>query len=300
MKKLGSWFVPHLMGLLILFEGVVLAVMARKVELVEVLVMDQMMTLVMGVVLIMLGLLLFIPLFPQLQRVSERLMYRMQVVAAVAVMVISLAFLLLAAPARIEGIGSIRMFWVVLGAAQLFFLGTMALVYMYYEPLANRRMAWLEWLGMLASCLVITEGAVILGLRGDLNVHGELHSGPSLMVLIGVALAALGIMEIVIFNRRREGQSEKLLEMLDWTGMGISVVIGAIGLLILTVVTSMTLDGMVYGYHWLLIAGMLLALLAPLLNYAQTIVADREGWNMDLGLITTMVLLLAIPFAVAL
>jgi len=299
LKKLGSWFVPYLMGLLIMFEGVALVVLAREIELVDVLVMDQMMTMILGAVLIVLGLLLFIPVFPQLQKLSERLMKRMQVAAAVAVLVISLIFLLIAAPAEVEGYGSIGKNWVVLAAAQLFLLGILAFVFLYYEPLANRRLAWLEWLGMFAACLVITEGIVIFGLRGEPNVHGQLTSGPVLMIVIGVVLVALGIMEMVIFNRRREGESEKALEMMDWAGLGVSIAIGAIGLFGLMITTSMTLDGAIYSYYWLLIAAMALALLAPLLNYTQTVVAGREGWNMDLGLITTILLLLAIPFAVA-
>ena len=299
MKKLGSWFVPYLMGLLIMFEGVALVVLAREIELVDVLVMDQMMTLVLGAVLIVLGLLLFIPLFPQLQKLSESLMKRMQVVAAVAVLVISLVFLLIAAPAEVEGFGSYAKNWAVLAAAQLFLLGILAFVFLYYEPLANRRLAWLEWLGMFAACLVITEGIIIFGLRGELNVHGELVAGPVLMIIIGVVLVALGIMEMVIFNRRREGESEKTLEMIDWAGVGVSIAIGALGLFGLVITTSMTLDGTIYSYYWLLIAGMTLAILAPLLNYTQTVVAGREGWNMDIGLITTIVLLMAIPFAAA-
>lgn len=299
MKKLGSWFVPYLMGLLIMFEGVALVVLAREIELVDVLVMDQMMTMVLGVVLIVLGLLLFVPLFPQLQRLNEALMKRMQVICAVAVLVISLIFLLIAAPAEVEGFGSYEKNWVVLAAAQLFLLGILAFVFLYYQPLANRRLAWLEWLGMFAACLVITEGIVIFGLRGDLNVHGQLEAGPVFMVIIGVVLVALGIIEMVIFNRRREGESEKALEMMDWAAIGVSIVIGALGLFALVITTSITLDGEIYGYYWMLIAGMALAILAPLLNYTQTVVAGREGWNMDLGLITTILLLLAIPFALA-
>lgn len=299
MKKLGSWFVPYLMGLLIMFEGVALTVLAREIELVDVLVMDQMMTMVLGLVLIVLGLLLFVPIFPQLQRLSELIMKRMQLVAAVAVLLISLAFLLMAAPAEVEGFGSYNKNVVVLAAAQLFLLGILAFVFMYYEPLADRRLAWLEWVGMFAACLVITEGIVIFGLRGELNVHGEMTAGPVLMIVIGVALVALGIIEMVIFNRRREGESEKALEMMDWAAIVVSVAIGAFGLFTLVITTSMTLDGEVYSYYWLLIAGMSLAILAPLLSYTQTVVAGREGWNMDLGLITTIVLLMAIPFAVA-
>jgi hypothetical protein len=299
LKKLGSWFVPYLMGLLIMFEGVALTVLAREIELVDVLVMDQMMTMVLGLVLIVLGLLLFVPIFPQLQRLSELIMKRMQLVAAVAVLLISLAFLLMAAPAEVEGFGSYNKNVVVLAAAQLFLLGILAFVFMYYEPLADRRLAWLEWVGMFAACLVITEGIVIFGLRGELNVHGEMTAGPVLMIVIGVALVALGIIEMVIFNRRREGESEKALEMMDWAAIVVSVAIGAFGLFTLVITTSMTLDGEVYSYYWLLIAGMSLAILAPLLSYTQTVVAGREGWNMDLGLITTIVLLMAIPFAVA-
>jgi hypothetical protein len=299
LKKLGSWFVPYLMGLLIMFEGVALAVLAREIELLDVLVMDQIMTLALGVVLIVLGLMLFIPLFPQLQKLSEALMKRMQVVAAVAVLVISLIFLLIAAPADIEGFGSYGKNWVVLAAAQLFLIGILAFVFLYYEPLANRRLAWLEWLGMFAACLVITEGIIIFGLRGELNVHGEMEAGPIFMIVIGVVLVALGIFEMVIFNRRREGGSEKALEMMGWVGLVVSIAIGAVGLFGLTITTSITLDGAIYSYYWLLIAGMVLAVLAPLLNYTQTVVAGREGWHMDIGLITTIVLLMAVPFAAA-
>jgi hypothetical protein len=259
-----------------------------------------MMTMVLGAVLIVLGLLLFVPLFPQLQRLNEPLMKRMQVFCAMAVLVISLIFLLIAAPAKVEGFGTYEKNLVVLAAAQLFLLGILAFVFLYYEPLADRRLAWLEWLGMFAASLVITEGMIIFGLRGELNVHGQMEAQPSFMMVTGVVLVALGIIEMVIFNRRREGESERVLEMMDWVAMGVSIVIGAIGLYTLVITTSMTLDGVIYNYYWLLIAGMSLALLAPLLNYTQTVVAGREGWNMDLGLITTILLLLAIPFAVAL
>ncbi len=298
MKKLGSWFVPYLMGLLIMFEGVGLAVLAREVELVDVLVIDQMMTLVLGVVFIVLGLMLFIPVFPQLQR-FEALMKRVQMVAALAILVVTLIFLLIAAPADIEGVGTLGKNWVVLAVGQLFLLGMLAFVFLYYEPLTDRRMAWLEWLGMFAACLVVTAGAVIFGMRGQLNVHGQMETGPVFMTVTGVVLIALGILELIIFNRRQEGMPEKLLEMMDWAGMGVSIVIGALGLFGLTITTSMTLDGAVYSYYWMLMASMSLALLAPLLNYTQTMVAGREGWNMDLGLITTIVLLMAIPFAAA-
>ena len=299
MNKLGSWFVPYLMGLLIMFEGVALVVLAREIELVDALVLDQMMTLVLGAALIVLGLLLFVPIFPQLQKLSEVFMKRMQVVAALAVLVIALIFLLIAAPAVVEDIGTFGKNWVVLAAAQLFLLGILAFVFLYYQPLANRRLAWLEWLGMFASCLVITEGIVIFGLRGELNVHGEMETGPIFMIVIGVVLVALGIFEMVIFNRRREGESEKVLEIMDWAGLAISIVIGAIGLFGLTITTSMTLDGSVYSYYWLLLAAMTLTIVAPLLNYTQTVVAGRDGWHTDIGLITTIILLIAIPLAAA-
>jgi len=49
----------------------------------------------------------------------------------------------------------------------------------------------------------------------------------------------------------------------------------------------------------MLMVSVSLALLGPILDYTQTVVAGKEGWNMDLGLISTLILLLAIPFAAA-
>ncbi len=299
MKKLGSWFVPYLMGLLIAFEGVIVMVMARRVEFRDAFVLDQMVVLVLGVILFVLGMLLFIPIFPQLQKMSEWLAKRMQIVAALGAMLYALVFLLVAAPVEMEGLGGMGKGWVVLAAGQLIFLATMAFVFMYYEPLSNRRLAWLEWLGTFASALVITLGAIIFGMRGDLNIHGVLRGGPEIMVMVGVVLIALGILEIVIFNRRREGESEKLLGILDWAGIGVSVIIGVIGLVMLILTTSISLDGRTYGVYWMLMVSVSLALLGPILDYTQTVVAGKEGWNMDLGLISTLILLLAIPFAAA-
>ena len=299
MKKLGSWFVPYLMGLLIAFEGVIVMVMARRVEFRDAFVLDQMVVLVLGVILFVLGMLLFIPIFPQLQKMSEWLAKRMQIVAALGAMFYALVFLLVAAPVEMEGLGGMGKGWVVLASGQLIFLATMAFVFMYYEPLSNRRLAWLEWLGTFASALVITLGAIIFGMRGDLNIHGVLRGGPEIMVMVGVVLIALGILEIVIFNRRREGESEKLLGILDWAGIGVSVVIGIIGLVMLILTTSISLDGRTYGVYWMLMVSVSLALLGPILSYTQTVVAGKEGWNMDLGLISTLILLLAIPFAAA-
>jgi hypothetical protein len=300
LKKLGSWFVPYLMGLLIAIEGAALMVLSRRVEFVDVLALDQLMVMVLGAVFFILGMMLFVPVFPQWQgKVSEWALKKVQVGAAVVVLAISLIFLLIASPVLVEGYEEIGKQWVVLVEAQMFFLGILAFVYLYYEPLANRRLAWLEWLGMFASCLVITEGVVIFGLRGELNIHGVLRVGQEFMILIGVVLVALGLFEMVIFNRRREGRSEKALKMLDWAGMGMSLAIGAIGLIALIVATSMTLDGRTFGILWLLAAGLQLALLGSLLNYTQTLVGGHEGWSMDLGLITTIILLVAIPFAAA-
>ena len=299
MKKLGSWFVPYLMGLLIAFEGVIVMVMARRVEFRDAFVLDQMVVLVLGVILFVLGMLLFIPIFPQLQKMSEWLAKRMQIVAALGAMFYALVFLLVAAPVEMEGLGGMGKGWVVLASGQLIFLATMAFVFMYYEPLSNRRLAWLEWLGTFASALVITLGAIIFGMRGDLNIHGVLRGGPEIMVMVGVVLIALGILEIVIFNRRREGESEKLLGILDWAGIGVSVVIGIIGLVMLILTTSISLDGRTYGVYWMLMVSVSLALLGPILSYTQTVVAGKEGWNMDLGLISTLIMLLAIPFAAA-
>ena len=299
MKKLGSWFVPYLMGLLIAFEGVIVMVMARRVEFRDAFVLDQMVVLVLGVILFVLGMLLFIPIFPQLQKMSEWLAKRMQVGAAMGAMLYALVFLLVAAPVEMEGLGGMGKGWVVLASGQLILLATMAFVFMYYEPLSNRRLAWLEWLGTFASALVITLGAIIFGMRGDLNIHGVLRGGPEIMVMVGVVLIALGILEIVIFNRRREGESEKLLGILDWAGIGVSVVIGIIGLVMLILTTSISLDGRTYGVYWMLMMSLSLALLGPILDYTQTVVAGREGWNTDLGLISTLILLLAIPFAAA-
>jgi len=299
LKKLGSWFVPYLMGLLIAFEGVIVMVMARRVEFRDAFVLDQMVVLVLGVILFVLGMLLFIPIFPQLQKMSEWLAKRMQIVAALGAMFYALVFLLVAAPVEMEGLGGMGKGWVVLASGQLILLATMAFVFMYYEPLSNRRLAWLEWLGTFASALVITLGAIIFGMRGDLNIHGVLRGGPEIMVMVGVVLIALGILEIVIFNRRREGESEKLLGILDWAGIGVSVVIGIIGLVMLILTTSISLDGRTYGVYWMLMVSVSLALLGPILDYTQTVVAGKEGWNMDLGLISTLILLLAIPFAAA-
>jgi len=299
LKKLGSWFVPYLMGLLIAFEGVIVMVMARRVEFRDAFVLDQMVVLVLGVILFVLGMLLFIPIFPQLQKMSEWLAKRMQIVAALGAMFYALVFLLVAAPVEMEGLGGMGKGWVVLASGQLIFLATMAFVFMYYEPLSNRRLAWLEWLGTFASALVITLGAIIFGMRGDLNIHGVLRGGPEIMVMVGVVLIALGILEIVIFNRRREGESEKLLGILDWAGIGVSVVIGIIGLVMLILTTSISLDGRTYGVYWMLMVSVSLALLGPILDYTQTVVAGKEGWNMDLGLISTLIMLLAIPFAAA-
>ncbi len=290
---------PYLMGLLVAFEGVALIVLARRVELVDVMVMDHMIVTVLGLALFILGMLLFVPLFPQLQRAGERLMWRLQVGAAVTIIAISLLFLAMAAPIIIEGVGSIDKRYAVLATAQLFFLGITALVFLFYEAAQDRRKAWLEWVGILASCLVMTEGVVIFGLRGDLNIHGQLEAGPAFMTVIGIALVALGVIEVVVFNRRREG-TERAIELLDWSGVAVSVVIGALGLFALTLVTSMTLDGVIYDYYWLLAAGLVPGLLGPLLDYTQTMVSDREGPTMDVGLVTTIGLLIAIPIALLL
>lgn len=300
MKKLGSWFMPYLMGLLIAIEGAVLMVLSRRVELIDVIVLDQLVVLVLGLVLFVLGMMLFAPIFPQLQwKMSEAMVKRLQVIAAVVVLVISLVFLLIASPAQVADIGEIGKEWVALAAAQLFLLGILAFVYLYYAPLANRRMAWLEWLGMLASCLVIAEGAVIFGLRGDLNIHGELRTGPEFMILMGVVLVALGLMEMVVFNRRREGESEKTLRTISWISLAVSLVIGLIGLIVLVMATSMTLGGHTMGILWMVAAGMQLVILGSLLSYTQALVGGFEGWNMDLGLIIALGLLLAVPFAAA-
>lgn len=299
MKKLGSWLVPYLLAMLITFEGLALMVFAREVELVDVLVLDQLLVMVIGAVLLIMGLLLFVSAFPQIQKMGEWLVKRLQVTAAVAVLAISLIFLVLAAPVNVDGVDQIGKEWVVLVAAQLFLLGSMSFVYLNYEPLADRRLAWMEWLGLFASCLVMTEGAVIFGLRGDLNIHGQLRTGPELMIVFSVLLVAMGIVELVIFNLRQEGQSEKTLGMLDWAGMGVSIIIGAIGLVIILVATSMTLDGRTYGILWLLLTGLLLVLLGSLLNYTQTVVGQREGLVMDLGLVTTIAMLIAIPIVAA-
>ncbi|HRU11121.1 MAG TPA: hypothetical protein P5189_01020 [Methanomassiliicoccales archaeon] len=290
---------PYLMGLLVAFEGVALIVLARRVELVDVMVMDRTIVMVLGLALFILGMVLFVPLFPQLQRAGERLMWRLQVGAAVTIIAISLLFLAMAAPIIIEDVGSIGKRYAVLATAQLFFLGITALVFLFYEAAQDRRKAWLEWVGILASCLVMTEGVVIFGLRGDLNIHGQLEAGPAFMTVIGIALVALGVIEVVVFNRRREG-TERAIELLDWSGVAVSVVIGALGLFALTLVTSMTLDGVIYDYYWLLAAGLVPGLLGPLLDYTQTMVSDREGPTMDVGLVTTIGLLIAIPIALLL
>jgi hypothetical protein len=226
-------------------------------------------------------------------------MWRLQVGAAVTIIAISLLFLAMAAPIIIEDVGSIGKRYAVLATAQLFFLGITALVFLFYEAAQDRRKAWLEWVGILASCLVMTEGVVIFGLRGDLNIHGQLEAGPAFMTVIGIALVALGVIEVVVFNRRREG-TERAIELLDWSGVAVSVVIGALGLFALTLVTSMTLDGVIYDYYWLLAAGLVPGLLGPLLDYTQTMVSDREGPTMDVGLVTTIGLLIAIPIALLL
>ena len=290
---------PYLMGLLVAFEGVALIVLARRVELVDVMVMDRTIVMVLGLALFILGMVLFVPLFPQLQRAGERLMWRLQVGAAVTIIAISLLFLAMAAPIIIEDVGSIGKRYAVLATAQLFFLGITALVFLFYEAAQDRRKAWLEWVGILASCLVMTEGVVIFGLRGDLNIHGQLEAGPAFMTVIGIALVALGVIEVVVFNRRREG-TERAIELLDWSGVAVSVAIGALGLYALTLVTSMTLDGVIYDYYWLLAAGLVPGLLGPLLDYTQTMVSDREGPTMDVGLVTTIGLLIAIPIALLL
>jgi len=290
---------PYLMGLLVAFEGVALIVLARRVELVDVMVMDRTIVMVLGLALFILGMVLFVPLFPQLQRAGERLMWRLQVGAAVTIIAISLLFLAMVAPIIIEGVGSIGKRYAVLATAQLFFLGITALVFLFYEAAQDRRKAWLEWVGILASCLVMTEGVVIFGLRGDLNIHGQLEAGPAFMTVIGIALVALGVIEVVVFNRRREG-TDRAIELLDWSGVAVSVVIGALGLFALTLVTSMTLDGVIYYYYWLLAAGLVPGLLGPLLDYTQTMVSDREGPTMDVGLVTTIGLLIAIPIALLL
>ncbi len=298
MKKLGSWFMPYLMGLLIAIEGAALIILSRKVEFVDVLVLDQMLVMVLGVVFFVLGMLLFVPLFPQWQgKVSENILKKVQLSSAMAVLMITLIFLLIASPAIVEGVGDIGKQWVVLVTSEMFLLGILAYVFLYYEPLANRRLAWLEWLGMFAACLVITEGAIIFGLRGDLNIHGEMRVGSEFMIVIGIILVVLGIFEMLIFNRRREGESEKVIKIVDWAGLAVSMAIGAIGLIALVLATSITLGGQTLGIMWLVVGGLQLALLGALLNYTQAIVGGREGWNMDIGLITTIMLLIMIPIA---
>jgi len=289
---------PYLMGLLIAIEGAALIILSRKVEFVDILVFDQMLVMVLGVVFFVLGMLLFVPLFPQWQgKVSENILKKVQLSSAMAVLMITLIFLLIASPAIVEGVGDIGKQWVVLVTSEMFLLGILAYVFLYYEPLANRRLAWLEWLGMFAACLVITEGAIIFGLRGDLNIHGEMRVGSEFMIVIGIILVILGIFEMLIFNRRREGESEKVIKIVDWAGLAVSMAIGAIGLIALVLATSITLGGYTLGIMWLVVGGLQLALLGALLNYTQAIVGGREGWNMDIGLITTIMLLIMIPIA---
>jgi len=298
MKKLGSWFVPYLMGLFLALEGAAIIAMAGRVELIDVLTLDKMSIMMIGAVLLVLGLLMFIPIIPSLRKkVGEGGFKKVQIGAAILVMLASLMLILIASPTYIEGIGFVNKHWVVLAASQLFLLGLMAFVFSYYVPLEDPHLAWMEWLGMFASCMVIIEGIVIFGLRAQLNIHGVFRTGPEFMTIVGVALVALGLMEMVIFNRRQEGRSEMALNVLNWAGIILSVVIGAVGIAAIAMATSMTLGGVTFGIVWLLIAGFQLAILGALLDYTQTLVGGNEGRAPDVGLITTILMLVALPIA---
>ncbi|MCX6651273.1 MAG: hypothetical protein NT131_06430 [Methanomassiliicoccales archaeon] len=301
MKKIGSWFVPYLMGLLIAVEGAVIIDMAGRVELVDVLTLDKMAAMLVGVVLLLLGLLMFVPIIPSFKKkMGEGTVKRLQIAAAVIILLASLMLILIAVPANVEGIGYLGKHWVVLAGAQLFLLGLLAFVFSYYVPLEDPHMGWMEWLGMFASCLVIIEGIVIFGLRATLNIHAKLRTGPEFMTIAGVILVALGLIEMVIFNRRQEGRSERALNMLNWAGIVLSVVIGALGIITIALSTSMTLGGVTFGIQWLLLAGVQLAILGALLDYTQTLVGGNEGRAPDVGLMTTILMLIAIPIAAVL
>lgn len=301
MMKERRCMMPSLMGLIILIEGISLAVFARGVEYIDVITLDKTMISILGVAVVIIGLLLLLPVLPFWKEdTRDNLLKKLQIGSAAAALLLSIVFLLISSEANVEDIGGIRKLIIAIAPIQLFFLSTLALVFLNYEPLESRNLSRIEWLGHFSSCVVMVLGAAIFGLRGELNIHGEMQVGPEAMAVFGVILIALGLVEFVIFSRRREGVSESIIKIADWASIPVSIMIGVLGMALLVLTTSITLDGDTYGFAWMLAWGLLLSLMGAALNYANGVVAQREGWHMDIILVTTIAMLVMTPIAAVL
>lgn len=289
------------MGIIILIEGIAIAAFARGVEFIDVITLDKMLVMVLGVALVVLGLLLTLPVLPFWKEdTRDGFLKKLQIGAGAAALLLSLVFLFISSEANVDGVGEVRKLMIAIIPIQLFFLSILALVFINYEPLEVRSLSRIEWLGHFSSCVVMVLGAALFGLRGELNVHGEIQVSAVVMGATGIIIMVLGLVEVIIFSRRREGVSESIIKITDWASIPVSILIGVIGLIILVITTSITLDGTTYGYAWMLSWGLLLALLGAVLNYANGLVAQREGWHMDIILITTIALLVMMPLAAVL
>jgi hypothetical protein len=298
LKKARRCIVPSLMGIIILIEGIAMAAFARGVEFIDVITLDKMLVLVLGVALAVLGLLLVLPVLPFWKDdARDGILKKVQIGAAAAALLLSLAFLFIVSEANVDGVGEVSKMTMAIIPIQMFFLSILALVFINYEPLESRGLSRIEWLGHFSACAVMVLGAAVFGLRGELNVHGELQISAVVMGVTGIVIMVLGLVEVIIFSRRREGVSESIIMITDWASIPVSIMISVIGLMVLVVTTSITLDGTTYGYIWMLLLGLLLALLGAVLNYANGLVAQREGWHMDIILVTTIAILVMTPLA---
>jgi len=286
------------MGIIILIEGIVMAAFARGVEFIDVITLDKMLVLVLGVALAVLGLLLILPILPFWKEDTRNgFLKKIQIGAAAAALLLSIVFLFIASEANVDGVGEVKKLTIAIIPIQMFFLSILALVFINYEPLEVRGLSRIEWLGHFSACVVMVLGAGVFGLRGELNIHGELQVSAVVMGVSGIVIMVLGLVEIIVFSRRREGVAESIIKITDWMSIPVSILIGVIGLMALVLTTSITLDGTTYGYFWMLSWGLLLALMGAVLNYANGLVAQREGWHMDIILVTTIAILVMMPLA---
>jgi hypothetical protein len=317
--KLNYHMLSMALAAIIMLEGLIIAVMARRIDLIENwgTGLFQSTVALAGVQLFLLGFLVFLCMvinseilikvdaICRLRNVLFRdrgflypVLTAIPIIIGAAVAVEGIVVAYYASPMVVSGIGGVRGMWLAAFGAQLFFLGSALVTVRLFDGRIDRP-------ALVRSAVLLlfaSFGVLVYGLadRATITDFGVLSEGT--VELIGAQMAVIALAAIALMWL--DGRSFLRRKFLGWEigtlgVIGLSIVLCFEGLVIASVAAPFTIRSMGNISGWvMLLAGVVLAVLAMIVPATYYLMEKRDRHLMKLGYASMLFLIFMLPFAI--
>jgi hypothetical protein len=284
--------VVEAVGGLIIIEGSAVAIFSREVTIESLGTFEWYWVLLIGLLLIALGVALF---FGSRRWSSssgkDEKAFWLAILVGGAMIIIGILFAAFSSPVIIEGIGGIRGFWMALAGLQLMVLGLISFDLLLSSKYMKRNLGKLAPIYNIVACLVAIQGLGVLLLAAPVEV-GTIGAGSLFVALAGAQLALLGVVLMLlpfIWNRRPG------MKMLDYLGMGMSLLIALEGLVVLGLAAPTRLGDIEIGLGLMAFFGVQLAAIGSILMFVWAFSPMSRPRVQNIAFIVSIIILLFIP-----